>query len=127
MSWDAFASQVRTIQRGYMGEPMEMTPGRSDFHANPTACICEKTGGNSAIVKSISGSNNQEPVTETGIRKAIDIGRPPYPVYTDEEADGSETEENPDSSGRGEVIDSEPDDDSVARQEDPELEEILSD
>jgi hypothetical protein len=126
MSWDAFASQVQTIQKGYMGEPMEITPGRGEFHANPAACICEKSGRNSVIVKSISGST-QEPVTDTRIRKAIDIGRPPYPVYTDEEADGSDTEEDPDSSGRGEVIDTEPDDDSVVRQEDPELEEILSD
>ncbi|PWZ13578.1 Uncharacterized protein Zm00014a_018665 [Zea mays] len=126
MSWDAFASQVRTIQKGYMGEPMEITPGRGEFHANPAACICEKTSRNSAIVKSISG-NNLEPVTDSGIRKTIGISRPPYPVYTDEEADGSDTEEDPDSSGRGEVIDTEPDDDSAVRQEDPELEEILSD
>jgi hypothetical protein len=126
MSWDAFASQVRTVQKGYMGEPMEITPGRGEFLANPAACICEKTGRNSVVVKSISGSS-QEPVTDTGIRKAIGIGRPTYPVYTDEEADGSDTEEDPDSSGRGEVIDTEPNDDSVVRQEDPELEEILSD
>ncbi|WVZ65770.1 hypothetical protein U9M48_015082 [Paspalum notatum var. saurae] len=128
MSWDAFASQVQTVQKGYMGEPMEIAPGRGEFHANPAACICEKTSSNSVVAKLISG-HNQEIVNDTGIRKTI--GRPPYPVYTDEEADGSDTEDDPDTSGRGEIIDTEPDDDSVVRQEEPELEpeleEILSD
>ncbi|CAN6198799.1 unnamed protein product [Urochloa humidicola] len=123
MSWEAFSAQVRTVQKGYMGEPMEITPGRGEFHANPAACICEKTGGNT-VVKSISRSN-QEPVNDTGINKAV--GRPPYPVYTDEEADGSDTEEDQENTARGEMIEAEPDDDSVVRQEDPELEEILSD
>nr|CAB3454128.1 unnamed protein product [Digitaria exilis] len=114
--------EVQIIQKGYMGEPMEISPGRGEFHANPAACICEKTGKNSVAVKSISRSN-QELVNDTGIKKAV--GRPPYPVYTDEEADGSDTED--DTTARGEMIDAEPDDDSVVRQEDPELEEILSD
>ncbi|KAL6656428.1 hypothetical protein ACP70R_007254 [Stipagrostis hirtigluma subsp. patula] len=121
MSWDAFSSQVRIIQKGYMGEPMEINPGRGEFHANPAACICEKTHGNLAV-KSSSGSN-VEHVNDTGIRKAI--GEPPYPVYTDEEADGSDTEDDP--TGRVEMIDTETDDDTVTRQEDPEPEEILSD
>ncbi|CAL5063025.1 unnamed protein product [Urochloa decumbens] len=123
MSWDAFSGQVRTIQKGYMGEPMEITPGRGEFHANPATCICEKTGGNT-VVKSIS-RGNQEPVNDTGMQKSV--GTPPYPVYTDEEADGSDTEDDQENTVRGEMIDAEPDDDSVVRQEDPELEEILSD
>ncbi|CAN6167887.1 unnamed protein product [Urochloa humidicola] len=123
MSWEAFSAQVRTIQKGYMGEPMEITPGRGEFHANPAACICEKTGGNT-VVKSISRSN-QEPVNDTGINKAV--GRPQYPVYTDEESDGSDTEDDQENTARGEMIEAEPDNDSGVRQEDPELEEILSD
>lgn len=104
-----------------MGEPMEIMPGRGEFHANPAACICEKTDGKS-VVKSSSRSN-RETVNSTGIRKAI--GEPAYPIYTDEEADGSDTEDDP--TGRGEMIDAEVDDDSVVRREDSELEEILSD
>jgi len=123
MSWDAFSAQMRIIQKGYMGDPMEITPGRVEFHANPAACICEKTSGNS-VAKSIPRSN-KESVNDTGIRKAV-VG-PPYPVYTDEEADGSDTEDDQDTTARGEMIDAEPDDDCVVRQEDPELEEILSD
>ncbi|KQJ91305.2 O-fucosyltransferase 6 [Brachypodium distachyon] len=121
MSWDAFSSQMRTIQNGFMGDPMEVMPGRGEFHANPTACICEKTS-QSPVVKSGSGSN-QGSTNSTGLRKAI--GEPTYPIYTDEEVDGSDTED--DSSGNGEMFDTEADDDSLVRQEDYELEEILSD
>ncbi|KAG2636595.1 hypothetical protein PVAP13_2NG459903 [Panicum virgatum] len=116
MSWDAFSAQMRIIQKGYMGDPMEITPGRVEFHANPAACICEKTSGNS-VAKSIPRSN-KESVNDTGIRKAV-VG-PPYPVYTDEEADGSDTEDDQDTTARGEMIDADPDDDSVLRQDDPE-------
>ncbi|KAL6844898.1 hypothetical protein ACP4OV_025557 [Aristida adscensionis] len=121
MSWDAFSSQVQIIQKGFMGEPMEINPGRGEFHANPAACICEKTRGNSAT-KSSSGSN-REPVSHTGLGKAI--GEPPYPVYTDEEADGSDTEDDP--AGRVEITDAETDDYIETRRDDPEPEEILSD
>lgn len=41
MTWEAFASRVRTFQRGFMGEPKEVRPGRGEFHENPSACICE--------------------------------------------------------------------------------------
>ncbi|XP_059314471.1 O-fucosyltransferase 6-like [Lycium ferocissimum] len=40
MTWEEFASQVRTSQIGFMGEPMEVKPGRGEFHENPSACIC---------------------------------------------------------------------------------------
>ncbi|KAM1329564.1 hypothetical protein ACFX2H_041968 [Malus domestica] len=41
MTWGAFASNVRTYQRGFMGEPNEVRPGRGGFHENPYTCICE--------------------------------------------------------------------------------------
>ncbi|XAR61558.1 hypothetical protein NMG60_11016014 [Bertholletia excelsa] len=41
MTWDVFTSGVRTHQRGFMGEPKEVRPGRGEFHENPAACICE--------------------------------------------------------------------------------------
>ncbi|KAF7152888.1 hypothetical protein RHSIM_Rhsim01G0045100 [Rhododendron simsii] len=43
MTWEAFASGVRTYQRGFMGEPMELRPGRGAFHENPATCVCEDT------------------------------------------------------------------------------------
>ena len=41
MTWEAFAAGVRTNQRGFMGEPNEVRPGRGEFHENPSTCICE--------------------------------------------------------------------------------------
>ncbi|XP_039006701.1 protein ROOT HAIR SPECIFIC 17-like [Hibiscus syriacus] len=41
MTWDEFASKVRTYQIGFMGEPKEVKPGRGEFHENPDSCICE--------------------------------------------------------------------------------------
>ncbi|KAL5201301.1 hypothetical protein ABZP36_035655 [Zizania latifolia] len=121
ISWDAFSSQVQTIQKGFMGEPMEVMPGRGEFHANPAACICEKTDIKSVV--ELNSRSNQETVGSTGISKHT--GEPTYPVYTDEEADRSDTED--DAAGRGGTINTEADDDSFVTREDSELEEILSD
>ncbi|KAJ9178756.1 hypothetical protein P3X46_010613 [Hevea brasiliensis] len=49
MTWEEFASKVRTHQIGFLGEPNEVKPGRGEFHENPSSCICEhseaKAGG----------------------------------------------------------------------------------
>ncbi|XAR54943.1 hypothetical protein NMG60_11030290 [Bertholletia excelsa] len=42
MDWDTFARKVRSCQRGFMGEPEEMRPGRDEFHEYPSSCICQK-------------------------------------------------------------------------------------
>ena len=41
MTWDDFASQVQKWQKGFMGEPNEMRPGRGQFFENPSVCICQ--------------------------------------------------------------------------------------
>lgn len=41
MTWEEFASGVRSRQIGFMGEPNEVRPGRGEFHENPSSCICE--------------------------------------------------------------------------------------
>ena len=41
MTWEAFALKLQRVQRGFMGEPNEMKPGRGQFFENPSACICE--------------------------------------------------------------------------------------
>lgn len=43
LTWDEFASKVRTFQKGFMGEPKEIRSGRGEFHENPSTCICEDT------------------------------------------------------------------------------------
>ncbi|KAL9244818.1 hypothetical protein vseg_018542 [Gypsophila vaccaria] len=40
LTWEEFASGVRTHQVGFMGEPNEVKPGRGEFHENPTPCLC---------------------------------------------------------------------------------------
>lgn len=42
MDWDTFSKKVKSAQRGFMGEPDEMRPGRGEFHEYPYPCICEK-------------------------------------------------------------------------------------
>ncbi|KAL9368809.1 hypothetical protein Peur_040008 [Populus x canadensis] len=41
MGWDTFSKKVKASQRGFMGEPDEVRPGRGDFHEYPS-CICER-------------------------------------------------------------------------------------
>ncbi|XP_006365316.1 uncharacterized protein At1g04910-like [Solanum tuberosum] len=43
MTWEEFSSHVQKQQIGFMGDPMEVKPGRGEFHENPSACICEDT------------------------------------------------------------------------------------
>ncbi|CAA0807604.1 O-fucosyltransferase family protein [Striga hermonthica] len=42
MEWSTFSRKVKSCQRGFMGEPEEMRPGRGDFQEYPSACICQK-------------------------------------------------------------------------------------
>ena len=42
MDWKTFARKVKSSQRGFMGEPDEMRPGRGEFHEFPYSCICQK-------------------------------------------------------------------------------------
>ncbi|XP_062196315.1 O-fucosyltransferase 16-like [Phragmites australis] len=120
MSWDAFSSKVHMFQKGFMGEPKELRPGRGEFHENPSTCICERTDGTVAKSKSQNDQvlNN---ITERG--KAI--GEPAVPNYTDKEVGESDAEDAP--AEKEETVDTELDEDVLVRPEDPELEQILSD
>ena len=42
MDWDTFAKKVKSCQRGFMGEPDEMRPGRGEFHEFPSSCVCKR-------------------------------------------------------------------------------------
>ncbi|KAL2548057.1 O-fucosyltransferase family protein [Forsythia ovata] len=42
MDWSTFARKVKSCQRGFMGEPEEIKPGRGEFHEFPSSCICQK-------------------------------------------------------------------------------------
>ncbi|KAH7291101.1 hypothetical protein KP509_29G000500 [Ceratopteris richardii] len=51
MTSEAFTSQLRKSQRGFMGEPKESRPGRGQFFENPDACICESYRGKDELVR----------------------------------------------------------------------------
>lgn len=54
MSSDEFASKVRAVQKGFMGEPNEIISGRGEFHENPFTCICEKgTADSGSLIRSM--------------------------------------------------------------------------
>ncbi|KAJ0883548.1 putative GDP-fucose protein O-fucosyltransferase [Helianthus annuus] len=59
LTWEEFASQVRTHQIGFTGRPNESTPGDGQFHEDPTACICEDSNNQ------IQSHNQSEPSNHT--------------------------------------------------------------
>ncbi|KAL3645328.1 O-fucosyltransferase 29 [Castilleja foliolosa] len=52
MEWNTFSRKVKSCQRGFMGEPEEMRPGRGEFHEYPSACVCQKPSKYSDLSKS---------------------------------------------------------------------------
>ncbi|XP_019150754.1 PREDICTED: uncharacterized protein At1g04910-like [Ipomoea nil] len=64
MTWEAFASQVRTNQIGFMGEPMEVKAGRGEFHENPSSCICQ-TSDSKAQEEDVSYVSDDKNTTNT--------------------------------------------------------------
>ncbi|TVU04590.1 hypothetical protein EJB05_47709, partial [Eragrostis curvula] len=113
MSWEAFSSKVHMFQKGFMGEPKELRPGRVEFHENPSACICERI--NDKIVAKLKHHNDQG--------KAI--GEPAVPKYADVDEDVGESDEDEDAPAEKETVDTVVDEDVLVRPEDPELEELM--
>jgi len=62
MTWEEFASRVRTFQVGFIGEPNELRPGSGEFHENPSSCICQNSSSESGVeTGGISYPQNQTP------------------------------------------------------------------
>lgn len=55
MDRDTFAKKVKSCQRGFMGEPNEIKPGRGEFHEYPSSCICQKPFNHSDVVNDEDG------------------------------------------------------------------------
>ncbi|XP_048331697.1 O-fucosyltransferase 16 isoform X2 [Ziziphus jujuba] len=121
MFWEAFASKVRTYQRGFMGEPNEVRPGRGEFHENPSACICEdsaaKEKGELGTRKNGKGNATRKDELVLEDRNADDD--PEWPD-TDEEEDQSSPLEKGLFNGTGLDYD-------AITSDEPELEDMLSD
>ncbi|XP_042511868.1 O-fucosyltransferase 29-like [Macadamia integrifolia] len=63
MDWDTFARKVRSCQKGFMGEPEELRPGRGEFHEFPSSCICRKPYGKNIV----DNSSDLEPPGEDDV------------------------------------------------------------
>lgn len=61
MDWETFSRKVKACQRGFMGEPDEMRPGRGEFHEYPHDCVCEKPP------EAIQKSNDEENLEQVAV------------------------------------------------------------
>ncbi|XP_043715082.1 O-fucosyltransferase 16-like [Telopea speciosissima] len=131
MTWEAFASRVRTHQRGFMGEPNEVRPGWGEFHENPSSCICEDSEAKAKRdrVSQIQTKGGQK--SGKGGNEAIkDTGEVTDNQFADDEPDWSDPDymENQDGPGeKGKSTGTHLDYDLFLKSEEPELEEMLSD
>ncbi|KAK6946522.1 GDP-fucose protein O-fucosyltransferase [Dillenia turbinata] len=115
MTWEEFASRVRTHQIGFMGEPNEMKPGRGGFYENPAACVCEDSGriAREGAGYMLSNENSNESNGEVN----------DDPPSDDEEWDYMEIEFRQ----QDKVLPNRTDSNSIVKPEQPVLEEIFSD
>ncbi|KAK4767981.1 hypothetical protein SAY87_003122 [Trapa incisa] len=123
MTWEAFVLKVRSYQRGFMGEPMEVRPGRGEFHENPSSCICEEP-----VAKSMKDSGNKKPG-----KKGDTVKEEPESVVNDQDADNEldwweqeDEDQDGDLSGQSQLNETMLDYDS-GNSDEPELYELLSD
>ncbi|ONK64282.1 uncharacterized protein A4U43_C07F24050 [Asparagus officinalis] len=135
LTWEAFSSKVRTYQRGFMGEPKEIRPGRGEFHENPSTCICENSEA-----KKNSTIQNPLRVNSSGRKEGLSkfISEPAYNHDVDNhdgEDDSRDADEEPELpdfddeenslQAKSALNDTELENDPLARSEDPE--EMFSD
>ncbi|CAH1435360.1 unnamed protein product [Lactuca virosa] len=123
-TWEEFSSRVRTHQRGFMGEPKEVRPGRGEFHENPATCICEDPEAKSKLesLPRKFGKNNLIDPTDESLVPDQDTENESEPLDQDQDEDddliGPQFQHL--------VNDTSLDDDPLIS-ELPELEELLSD
>ncbi|KAF9622234.1 hypothetical protein IFM89_030276 [Coptis chinensis] len=124
MTWEGFSSKVRTHQRGFMGEPNEVRPGRGEFHENPSTCICENSD---TETKDNLNSEVQFKVGPKNVSK--DVGELGDDQYADDEPDWTDMDYGENLIGPQDKDLSNLTDYSllIKSEEQPELEDILSD
>ncbi|XP_042483770.1 O-fucosyltransferase 16-like [Macadamia integrifolia] len=130
MTWEVFASSVRTHQRGFIGEPNEVRPGRGEFHENPSSCICENSEAKAKWERVSRSQTKGSQKSEQGDEAIKDIGEVTDNQFTDDEPEWSDSDymDNEDGpGGKGQSIGTHLDDDLFLKSEEPELEEMLSD
>ncbi|PON90444.1 O-fucosyltransferase [Trema orientale] len=114
MTWEAFTSRVRTFQRGFMGEPNEVRPGRGEFHENPATCICEDS-----VPKEIRDIGSRKYGKGNNSIKKDEVLDD---QNVDDDPEWPDTEDDDNHSGLGIGLDYD-----TVNSEEPELEDMLSD
>ncbi|XP_048129829.1 O-fucosyltransferase 16-like isoform X6 [Rhodamnia argentea] len=125
MTWEAFASKVRSYQRGFMGEPMEVRPGRGEFHENPSSCICEDSESKAkrdSSSRKIGKGKDTPTKDEDVVVDDQNSNEDPEWSDPDDEDNGDGLQEN--SQFNETLLDYDAD---VVTSDEPELEDILSD
>ncbi|XP_058785509.1 O-fucosyltransferase 16-like [Vicia villosa] len=117
LTWDVFASSVRTFQKGFMGEPKELRPGRGGFHENPSTCICEDS-----VAKAAKNSGPRK----FSNKKASEVD------VDDNDNDDDDNDNDNDDDDQNDLTDKDMFNETMSDYEtlnfeDPELEEIISD
>ncbi|KAK8479227.1 hypothetical protein V6N12_005821 [Hibiscus sabdariffa] len=130
MTWEEFASRICTLQRGFMGEPKEVRPGRGEFHENPSTCICEDSEAREREREKADSKHKKHRKLDDSSRKdvvAIDDQNgyeendvPEWPDLEDEEEDQSGPQEKLLYNATGSDYD-------AFSSDEPELEVMLSD
>ncbi|KAL3624346.1 O-fucosyltransferase 16 [Castilleja foliolosa] len=124
LTWEEFTSLVRKFQIGFMGEPNEVKPGRGEFHEHPLSCICENSESSRALGDSTHLQVRADKSSNGG--EANDEG------FSEDEQDLLETEYGEDGNNgiRDGVFQNRKNSDFLlmkSEQQQPELEEIISD
>ncbi|KAI4350228.1 hypothetical protein L6164_004701 [Bauhinia variegata] len=125
VTWEEFASRVRTYQVGFMGEPNEVRPGRGEFHENPSSCICQNT---EAKMVGVINPQNQTLEGDKIENMDKDIGNMTEEHFTEEEQEWSDFDYLDNkilAQFKGNRTDSIPG--LLTKTEQPELEEFFSD
>ncbi|CAM0903356.1 unnamed protein product [Alopecurus aequalis] len=113
MSWDTFASKVKMFQKGFMGEPNEIKPGKGEFHEHPMDCICARTDRRTAQSK---------PYLNTSVGEGVENHTSGAELDWRDLDDGENTPLGGDSSNE-----TDPDYSRIGGLDIPELDDIISD
>ncbi|GLT96887.1 hypothetical protein SLE2022_144790 [Rubroshorea leprosula] len=124
MTWEEFASKVRTNQIGFMGEPNEVKPGRGEFHENPSSCICEDS---EAKARGSPTAQNQTPEELINKENNKDAGDATDEQSIEDEQDASDMDYLDIRSGLRELPNETNIDTIQLKREQPEVEEFFSD
>ncbi|MQM05846.1 hypothetical protein Taro_038660 [Colocasia esculenta] len=124
VTWEAFVSRVRIHQRGFMGDPNEVRPGRGEFHENPSTCICESPDAKLVVHHHSQKQNKDGSKNRKDVQRVSEVADEHFPDEEPEVSDMDYEEEKLDNEMlNGTMLDYDP----FIKPEEVELEERFSD